>query len=602
MGVVTFLDLSLFQSGGGGGDPTKFAPRIIWSGDTVILDANTTKQVAVDAPDGDAWTITSEVDGFTPVSGTGATFAYVTFPENTGETAREIVLVVTGQYGSNSITITQRGPLYLVATYFIDNVGEQEIFDSGYYMGRYDYFTVDEDPTHVTGYTYNFQTTGEHTLTFHVIYDGIRNYFIGNVTSLNIPDIELTPSGAFLGMTGLTSVVYAGKEITRNAFSGCTSLTSFTAPNMEIIREHAFDKCSSLTSIDLTNVKRIDNYGLGYCTSLTALTIPDNCQTDYSIINNCSGLTELHIGSGVTSFSITNYITAITVGDQTAIGTWQNKTNLLTLELGNNCTIPNNCLSGCTALTGATIGTLTAIPQAMFYGCTSLTTLKWKNGENIIGQDGVVTISPEVTSIGISAFTNDSAITTVEFVTGDSYCDIYNGVWAGCSGMTSINLGNRGRINTSANAFRNCRVLSTITGLSTAYPEDDGTVRLRGSALMNAYALSSINGAGGDGTLVIPEGFTHIGTRSIEKGGISASTAVTTIDLPSTLVDFANNAISGTQVTAIICRATTAPTISNGSTFAGLSASGTLYTPADADYSTWLVALGEGWTQETISA
>lgn len=597
---VQFINLDIFNKGGGGGDPTKYAPHIVW-GNNQLMDVGGTFTVAVSAPDGDAWTITSEVDGFTPVSGTGATFAYVTFPENTGETAREIVLVVTGQYGSNSITITQRGPLYLVATYSIDSVGEQEIFDS-YYMNRYDYFTVDEDPTHVTGYTYNFQTTGEHTLTFHVIYDGIRNYFKGNVTSLNIPDIEITPSGAFLGMTSLTSVVYAGKEITRNAFSGCTSLTAFTAPNMEIIRENAFNGCSSLTSIDLTNVKRIDYYGLGYCTSLTALTIPDNCQTDYNIINNCSGLTELHIGSGVTSFSITNYITAITVGDQTAIGTWQNKTRLLTLELGNNCTIPNNGLSGCTSLTGATIGTLTAIPQAMFYGCTSLTTLKWKNGDNIIGQDGVVTISPEVTSIGASAFTNDNAITTVEFVTGDSYCDINNYVWAGCSGMTSANLGNRGRINTSANAFRNCRVLSTITGLSTAYPEDDGTVRLRGSALMNAYAISSINGAGGDGTLVIPEGFTHIGTRSIEKGGISASTVVTTIDLPSTLVDFANNAISGTQVTAIICRATTAPTISNGSTFAGLSASGTLYTPADADYSTWLAALGEGWTQETIPA
>jgi len=587
MGVVTFLDLSLFQSGGGGGDPTKFAPKIIWSDDdTVILDAGITKLVAVDAPDGDAWTITSEVDGFTPVSGTGATFAYVTFPENTGETAREIVLVVTGQYGSNSITITQREPLYLVATYSIDNVGEQEIFDSGHYMFQYDYFTVDEDPTHVTGYTYNFQTTGEHTLTFHLTYAGIRNYFKGNVTSLNIPDIELIPKGAFLGMTGLTSVVYDGKEITRNAFSGCTSLTSFTAPNMEIIGESAFKNCSSLTSIDLTNVKRIDNYGLAYCTSLTALTIPDNCQTDPSIINYCSGLTELHVGSGVTTFSLTNYITAATYGDQTKIGNWAGKLHITTVEVGNNCTFTGS-FSGCPELTAVTFGTgYTEIKANMFSGCYSFNNIKWKRGETVIGQDDVITIPAEITSIGQSAFrttgaTSETAAKAVVFENRSTNCTVANHAFRGMK-ITGATVNSYAIISSANNCFAECSNLSVFNGLYGS---------ISGGMFKDCKALEYVNSET-QGAAIIQEGATTLGNNAFMN-----CSGITTVDIPSTVVG-GDTPFSGSSVSVIIARPTTAPKIS----LTGMPVSGTLYTPADADYSTWLAELGEGWTQETIPA
>ena len=575
---VQFINLDIFNKGGGG-DPTKYAPHIVW-GNNQLMDVGGSVTVAVSAPDGTAWEITSELEGFTGNTGVGSAFATVKFPVNTGETARDIVLTVTGEYGSNSITVTQFQPLYVVATYNIENTGSQQIINDNYY---FDTYTVDDDPTKYTARTYDFQTTGEHTVTFHMKFAGVRNCFVGVVTSLNIPDVELIPNSAFYQMTGLTSVVYAGKEITRNAFMNCTDLTGFTAPNMEIIGQDAFRNCTALTSIDLTKVKRIDSYGLAYCSSLTAITIPDNCVTDHSIINYCSGLTELHVGSGVTEFSVTNYITAATYGDRSYVSNWAGKLNITTVEIGNDCDLSLSSFSACTKLTGVTFGTgITDIPQNYFNG-TVLNNVKWKNGETVIGQDDVITIPAQVTSIGQSAFRNiqgTGVASSVVFKNRSTTLSVPNHAFRKMD-ITGVSANNK--INFSgSNIFAECSNLSVFDG---CYGE------VNGGMFKDCKALEYLNSET-QGTAVVYEGATNLGNNAFVN-----CSGITTIDLPSTLTSGATP-FSGTSISVIIARPTTAPAI----TLSGLPASGTLYTPADADYSTWLATLGADWSQETIPA
>ena len=62
--------------------------------------------------------------------------------------------------------------------------------------------------------------------------------------------------------------------IGRNAFQGCTSLTSVTIPNtVSMIEENAFQGCTSLTSVTIPNsVARIGTIAFCSCPSLTSVT------------------------------------------------------------------------------------------------------------------------------------------------------------------------------------------------------------------------------------------------------------------------------------------------------------------------------------------
>ena len=79
------------------------------------------------------------------------------------------------------------------------------------------------------------------------------------VSALNITDsVKSVSNNAFLGCTGLTSVVMADSVINIgiSAFSNCTNLTSVTIPDSVMnIGSCAFEDCTKLTSITYTGTK-----------------------------------------------------------------------------------------------------------------------------------------------------------------------------------------------------------------------------------------------------------------------------------------------------------------------------------------------------------
>ncbi len=93
-------------------------------------------------------------------------------------------------------------------------------------------------------------------------------------------------------------------SIGREAFSGCSELTSITIPNsVTSIGNSAFKDCSGLTSITIPNsVTSIASSAFYGCSGLTSITIPNSVTSiGNSAFKDCSELSSITIPNSVTS-------------------------------------------------------------------------------------------------------------------------------------------------------------------------------------------------------------------------------------------------------------------------------------------------------------
>jgi uncharacterized caspase-like protein len=246
-------------------------------------------------------------------------------------------------------------------------------------------------------------------------------------------DFQTTASGNGLEIAkykgkGGTVVIPAsigGKSVTsigKEAFSGCSGLTSVTIPgSVTSIGELAFASCSKLTAIsvsagnqrykDIDGVlftkdgKTLHTYPMGKtraaytipdsvtsigveaffdCDNLTAVTIPNGVTTIGNLaFRSCSGLTSVTIPTSVTSIGYAAFLDctglrSVTIqSGVTSIGSWAfaGCTGLTSVTIPSSVTsISDWAFNGCSGLTSVTIPTsVTSIGKQAFYGCSSLT-------------------------------------------------------------------------------------------------------------------------------------------------------------------------------------------------------------------------------------
>jgi len=224
---------------------------------------------------------------------------------------------------------------------------------------------------------------------------------------------------SFIPSSLKTVIITSGNSISRNAFNGCTGLTSIIVPggtgassgwsvtiptSVTSIDTEAFQNCYGLMSVTISD--RVDHIGWGAfsgCTRLTSITIPDSV-TDIlpNAFSGCTGLTSINFNATALNDPMNGSSNNIfTKAGQNADG--------ITLNIGANVTkIPRYLFGGYTTENRPKITTVNfaersvcqSIEEYTFSGCTALTS---------------ITIPDSVTSIGYYAFSGCASLTSVTF-------------------------------------------------------------------------------------------------------------------------------------------------------------------------------------------
>ena len=308
--------------------------------------------------------------------------------------------------------------------------------------------------------------------------------------------------------TTYNGTTYSVTSIGKNAFHGCSGLTSVTIPNfVTSIGEYAFYYCSGLTSVTIPNsVTSIGYNAFADCSGLTSVTIPNSVTSiGSSAFSCCSGLTSVTVDKNNGTYDSRDNCNAII----------ETSTNKLIVGC-NNTIIPNsvtsigdNAFLVCSGLTSVTIpDSVTSIGKYAFYNCSGLTSVTIPNSVTSIGYGAFggcsgltsvtvdknngtydsrdncnaiietstnklivgcknTTIPNSVTSIGDRAFEGCSGLTSVTI--GNSVTSIGDYAFTDCSGLTSVTIGNS-VTSIGYDAFRGCSGLTKLVSLAVEPP------------------------------------------------------------------------------------------------------------------------------------
>ena len=256
--------------------------------------------------------------------------------------------------------------------------------------------------------------------------------------------------------------------IGKNAFHGCSGLTSVSIPNsVTTIGEMAFARCGNLTSVNIGNsVSEIGDWAFVSCSSLTSIVV-DNGNSKYDSRNNCNAIIET-----ASNTLIAGCMSTVIPGSVISIGysAFYDSSGLTSVDIPNSVTtIGKAAFHGCSGLTSVTIpNSVTTIDDYAFQSCSNLTSVDLPNTITAIS-DGVfgwcynltsVDIPNSVTTIGNSAFYNCSQLTNVDIP--NSVTTIGNGAFMYCSGLTNLDIPNTVNY-IGQGAFSYCTDLTNVT-------------------------------------------------------------------------------------------------------------------------------------------
>ena len=315
---------------------------------------------------------------------------------------------------------------------------------------------------------------------------------------------------AFCGCSDLTSVTLPAsiKSIEDYAFCDCAGIQEFSGEGITVIGENAFSNCTGLKTINLPQCINIDTRAFDGCTSVESVVL-GCCTIKSEAFRGCSKLASVVMASGTNeaiieqgAFSMCADLSSITFGEglvSISKGVFKNCDKLTSVAFPQSLvSIGNEAFSGCIGLQTITIEDATvSIGDYAFSKCESLKEVDF----------GKKTIA-----IGESAFAYCKQLESI--VIPGSVTDIGNTAFYGCVNLSSVTIC-EGVVSIGNGAFSHCKSLSILA-------IGKGVELIGEHAFAACKSLISVK---------IPEGVTEIGEEAF-----SGCSYLESVELPDDLV------------------------------------------------------------------
>jgi len=253
-----------------------------------------------------------------------------------------------------------------------------------------------------------------------VIVNGVLTGYTGAVpasVTLGGNVSGIASSAVFANNTSLRAIDMSATSITTlptSAFSGCTALTLVVLPpGLLAISENCFNGCTSLMALTIpASVASLGANSFAGCPAV--LTIPANFnlaawQAALAAAGSTGSIYQVASTPHISGGQLTGFTGAVPA----SVTLGANVTSVVATVFTNATTLLRIDMSA---------SGLTALPDAMFYGCTSLTSVALPSALNTIGNSvfngcsalvAPLTLPASMTTIGTSVFTGCGALGTV---------------------------------------------------------------------------------------------------------------------------------------------------------------------------------------------
>lgn len=351
------------------------------------------------------------------------------------------------------------------------------------------------------------------------------------IKSLEIPaGVTVIPDRTFQGCERLESIQIDGDitMIGAEAFDGCVALTSMPlSKSLSLIGADAFRDCTALTEFQLAEGNthfQVQQGALMTADATRLLTYAASAPQQSFVMPET--LTQIDDGA-LKNLRYLETLTFSPIFSDYQAGMFENATGLKTVNFGEGTltAIPDRFFKGCTSLVSPNAFTgVTSVDESAFEGCTAVQSLSFDDSLSNIGTKAFqnctalesVHIPDSVTSLSAAAFRNDVSLT--EFQMPERLHTVSASAFSGCTSLKTVTW-SKYLQTIEANAFENTALTEII------FPES--------LTRIGAYAFAGI---GTLESIVLPENLNTIGSSAFSGTGIQ------TLKLPKSVTTLGNGA------------------------------------------------------------
>lgn len=351
------------------------------------------------------------------------------------------------------------------------------------------------------------------------------------IKSLEIPaGVTVIPDRTFQGCERLESIQIDGDitMIGAEAFDGCVALTSMPlSKSLSLIGADAFRDCTALTDFQLAEENthfQVQQGALMTADATRLLTYAASAPQQSFVMPET--LTQIDNGA----LKNLRYLETLTFSPNFCdyqAGMFENATGLKTVNFGEGTltAIPDRFFKGCTSLVSPNAFTgVTSVGESAFEGCTAVQSLSFDDSLSNIGTKAFqnctalesVHIPDSVTSLSAAAFRNDVSLT--EFQMPERLHTVSASAFSGCTSLKTVTW-SKYLQTIEANAFENTALTEIV------FPESLTSI--------GAYAFAGIETLE---NIVLPENLNTIGSAAFSDTGIQ------TLKLPKSVTTLGNGA------------------------------------------------------------